>query len=417
MPVAASPARPPTKTTQETSTSTSAASAQTKTKTKPTQPPPVYHKPVPAAVSTVSPDYTRLHIAPFDADLLNVIIPASIRPDARNISFHGLQTFPEKRYGFVDLPAEAAVKIRRKLNGAVLKGVKVSIETARQAPEDKYVQELKDQAEYAAKQAADMAKRTEEEKQARKERKERKALKEKEKQEKKDKTRTSWDKLEDMRDKRQTIKGVQLDERPVKRGWTEVATDEPETKRKYHTKEDKEAAKRERKEKKEKKQREKSAYTEQPECLFKTVLPASKMPAPKKEPVGSDGEVDERAAKRQRKAERKAREVVVHEFKNWSRIPNFMKAAGESSAAGDNLEYVDGKGWVAAGSGDVVEEIKSTRPNAVTAVITREEQKAKLARYKARRAEALRLAGGEEEEEKPKEASESETSDSGSDTS
>ncbi|EPE03878.1 suppressor protein srp40 [Ophiostoma piceae UAMH 11346] len=385
-------------------------------KAKPQPPPQVYHKPVPAAVSTVSPDYTRLHIAPFDADLLSVVLPASIRPDARNISFHGLQTFPEKRYGFVDLPAEAAVKLRRKLNGAVLKGVKLSIETARQAPEDKFVEERKQQAEYAAKQAIEMAKRTEEEKQARREHKERKERKEKEKQEKKDKTRTSWDKLEDAKNKRQQLKGVQLDDRSVKRGWTEPETDEPETKRKYHTKEDKELAKKERKEKKEKKQREKSAYTDGPECLFKTILPANKVPAAKKDPVGSDGEVDERAAKRQRKAERKAREVVVHEFANWSRIPNFMKTAGETSAAAANLEYVDGKGWVAVGSGDVVEEIKSTRPNAVTAVITKEEQLAKRARYEARKAEAMKLAAGDDAEE-TKAASESETSDSGSDTS
>jgi len=77
------------------------------------------------------PKYTRLHITPLHPTLLTTILPPSILPSARNISYHTLQTFPEKCYGYVDLPIMDAEKIKKKLNGSILKGTKVRIETAR----------------------------------------------------------------------------------------------------------------------------------------------------------------------------------------------------------------------------------------------------------------------------------------------
>ncbi|UKZ76429.1 hypothetical protein TrVFT333_004133 [Trichoderma virens FT-333] len=76
-------------------------------------------------------DFVRLHITPLDAELINVVIPASVRPSARNISYHTLETFPERRYGFVELPEADAEKLRKKLNGTTLKGCKMRIEKAR----------------------------------------------------------------------------------------------------------------------------------------------------------------------------------------------------------------------------------------------------------------------------------------------
>src|ERR1700712_1859405 len=83
-------------------------------------------------------EYIRLHITPLNPAILPSIVPASILPFARNISFHQLQTFPEKAYGFVDLPVMEAEKMKKKLNGAILKGTKVRIEEARakNQPED-----------------------------------------------------------------------------------------------------------------------------------------------------------------------------------------------------------------------------------------------------------------------------------------
>jgi hypothetical protein len=77
----------------------------------------------------------RLHITPFNPSLLDRYIPASLKPQASNISFHALETFPEKGFGYVELPTADAQKLKAKLNGMTLKGSKVKIEEAR--PEKK----------------------------------------------------------------------------------------------------------------------------------------------------------------------------------------------------------------------------------------------------------------------------------------
>jgi len=42
-----------------------------------------------------------------------------------NVSYHTLQTFPENSYGYLDIPTMEAEKIKKKLNGAILKGKKI----------------------------------------------------------------------------------------------------------------------------------------------------------------------------------------------------------------------------------------------------------------------------------------------------
>ena len=76
-------------------------------------------------------DRIRLHITPFNADLYDRIIPPSLQPLASDTSFHTIQTFPERGFGFVELPAMEAQKLRKKLNGSTLKGTKMSVEEAR----------------------------------------------------------------------------------------------------------------------------------------------------------------------------------------------------------------------------------------------------------------------------------------------
>lgn len=140
-------------------------------------------------------EYTRLYITPFSPALLNNLLPASILPNARNISYHNIQTFPEKAYGYVDLPTMDAEKIKKKLNGSILKGTKVKIEKAR--PEKQLVIE------------------SQEPEPAKKEKRKR---------------------------KRDELPGVDIGERQVKRGWTTPAKEitkskdkKPVNKSKYTT--------------------------------------------------------------------------------------------------------------------------------------------------------------------------------------
>jgi hypothetical protein len=158
------------------------------------------------------PEYTRLHITPFNPTLLHVILPPSILPAARNISYHTLQTFPEKAYGYVELPAMDAEKIKKKLHGSILKGTKVRIEAA------KPKKEFSPQPEEPVKM----------------------------KKEKKDSKKRKRG--------QEAIPAVEIG-RSVKRGWTTPG------------------AAIDKKGKEGKKAVVKSKYTTAPECLFKTVLP------------------------------------------------------------------------------------------------------------------------------------------------
>jgi hypothetical protein len=166
-------------------------------------------------MSNLDPDseYARFHITPLNPSLLTTILPASILPSARNISYHSIQTFPEKSYGYVDLPMADAEKIKKKLNGSILKGTKVRIEKAR--PEKEVEIEEEDGQERA----------------------------------KKERRKRKRDQLE--------VPGIDIGGRHVKRGWTVPAQD------KGKGKENDKVAK--------------SKFTTQPECLFKTVLPPNKV--------------------------------------------------------------------------------------------------------------------------------------------
>ncbi|KAI1322591.1 hypothetical protein F5Y16DRAFT_386106 [Xylariaceae sp. FL0255] len=259
-------------------------------------------------------EYTRLHITPFDESLLRSVLSASILPRARNISYHTIETFPEKPFGFVDLPTMDADKLKKKLNGAVLKGKKLRVETAR--PEK--IQE-----------------RTQEEDNG-------DDSKERAKKEKK--------KSKKRKHEINVIEGVELEGRKIKRGWTTTENEMIEEKRKKAKREKKdEKVKEGKKDKKEKRRDVKSKYTDGPECLFKTKLPMADAPKEKDE----DGP---QKKKRKRKGEG---EVIVHEFEKTVKYPSFLK----SSYAGGTVEsatFHDGVGWVDS-DGNVVEAVKKTK--------------------------------------------------------
>lgn len=159
-------------------------------------------------------EYTRLHITPLTPALLPTFLAPSVFPTARNISYHTIETFPERAYGFVELPKMEASKLQKKLNGSILKGTKIRIETAR--PLNIHVPEGDPEPEKPKKERGAKRKRDE------------------------------------------AIPAIQIGERSVQRGWT-VPTSKSSKKS----------------DKKEKKA--KSKYTDGKECLFKTVVPPNKL--------------------------------------------------------------------------------------------------------------------------------------------
>ncbi|KAI0454175.1 hypothetical protein F5B21DRAFT_476917 [Xylaria acuta] len=267
--------------------------------------------------------YTRLHITPFDESLQNVVIPASVLPRARNISYHTIDTFPEKRFGFVDLPTMDADKLKKKLNGAVLKGSKVRVETAR--PES--------MPDPTANADNGEPKR--------------------EKKKKPSKRKREAD----------VVEGVRLEGRKVKRGWTTTEQEMIEEKRNRAKKEkeikkdgksSKDDEKKDKKDKKKKRATVKSKYTDEPECLFKTKLPAAGPPK------GTE-EAEEGTSTPKKKRKRKSdREVVVHEFEKTTKYPTFLKSSSTTTSA-EATTFEHGVGWVDS-AGKVVEAVKSRRP-------------------------------------------------------
>ncbi|KAI3398379.1 hypothetical protein diail_9471 [Diaporthe ilicicola] len=274
--------------------------------------------------------YTRLHIAPLHPELLKVIVPQAALSKARAISYHTLQAFPERPYGFIELLSTDAEKIKNKLNGAVLKGVKIRVEAAR--PDNMPKPDPDALVEAAA--GADSDRKPK---------------------------KSKSDKREKKRKRNpQEIVGIELEEgRKVKRGWT-VTPDEAKAKKKKEKERDRaksksDDAKKEKKDKKDKRKRRKDAeseYTDGPECLVKTQIPPNKRDA-----VTGDGQaVETKKPKKHNK-----HEVVVHEFENTTRFPTYFKASKGASGSATKCDFVDGKGWVDS-DGNVVEKVKSTRP-------------------------------------------------------
>ncbi|OCK83357.1 hypothetical protein K432DRAFT_281683, partial [Lepidopterella palustris CBS 459.81] len=235
---------------------------------------------------------TKLHITPFSPALLKVYIPQSLISSATNISYHTVETFPEKGFGYVELPTMEAQKLKKKLSGSILKGSKVRIEDAK--PEKRKAAE-KD--EMPAKEEKDRpAKRAKKEKR-----------------------------------KQGVLEGFELpDSRKVKRGWTEPSVP-------GKTKKDK-------KDKKEKTKE--SKYTKEPEMLFKTKLTPVAAAA-----VEASGKGEKSKEKSKSKS---SRDVVIHEFAKTKKHASFLKDSQVSKEKKPATEYVNGKGWVDE-DGNIVE--------------------------------------------------------------
>lgn len=250
----------------------------------------------------------RLHITPFRPELLSLYLAPSVLPLATNISYHTVETFPEKGFGYVELPEAEAQKLKKKLNGSTLKGSKVRIEMAKS--EKRKAREEAD----AAKDAAEAERSS---KRSKKEKKEKK------------------------RKEQGILEGVELpDERKVKRGWTE-----PPSKSKKERKEKKDKTK----DKEAKHQQKASKYTKEPELLFKAKLtPVAATEVARKE------KKDKKEKKEKKDKKSKSREVIVHEFEKNSKTPSFLKETKIVASNKPAVEYVNGQGWVDE-DGNVVE--------------------------------------------------------------
>ncbi|MCJ1415277.1 hypothetical protein MMC32_001609 [Xylographa parallela] len=249
------------------------------------------------------PERIRLHISPLNPDLLATILPPSILPKATGISYHSLQTFPERNYGYLELPAMEATNLKKKLNGSILKGSKVRVEEAR--PWKKIKRSADDG---GAEDVADT-------------RGKRKAKK--------------------LKREEGVLPGYELpEERKVKRGWTDPTANSKKGKIKDAStdkvaKKDKKAT------------AQPSSFGDRPECLFRTTLPPN---APKSDPTATA------KAKQSKKTigSKADRGVLVHEFSSTTKYPSFIRDSHASDGSKVALEYIDGKGWVNK-DGEVIE--------------------------------------------------------------
>nr|POF13158.1 hypothetical protein CFP56_10306 [Quercus suber] len=247
-----------------------------------------------------SKDRVRLHITPFSLDLVDRIIPPSLKSEASDISFHSVQTFPERGFGFVELPAMAAEKLKNKLNGATLKGTKVKIEVAK--PEKAKKRKVRDDNDEMA----------ELDKAARK-----KACKEQKKQ------------REDG-----VLPGHELEDgRHVKRGWVDDVAKKTKSKRSGIN------------------------GIEGKKMKFKTVVPPNKSADAQLEDKEVKGK-KEKKEKKEKERKNGKKTAVVKEFDN-TRKP--LATAPITRAAEDEAIYEDGQGWVKT-NGEIIEaETKSAK--------------------------------------------------------
>ncbi|CAG7959707.1 unnamed protein product [Penicillium salamii] len=233
---------------------------------------------------TEATETTRLHITPFTPDILPSVLPASVRNLATEVSFHEITTFPENNYGYVTLPKMEAEKIKKKLNGAMLKGKKFKVESAR--PQKRH-RELEDPVPES------------------------------------DSTKKKTKKSKKQEPEDGVVEGFELPEgRKVKRGWTE-SNDAKQERRKSEKKGKKE---------KEAKLQPKSKYTDKSECLFRATIPPNR---------AADAAADDKKAKK-----KKSKDNVVHEFTKLTTQPSFLRTAQESVPP--TVTFEEGKGWVDA---------------------------------------------------------------------
>ena len=243
----------------------------------------------------------RLHITPFAPDFASAVLGSSFAAHATNISYHSIETFPENSFGFVDLPAMEAEKLKKKLNGSLLKGKKMRVESARTSQRTKIEPEALQATPTTEVTAGDEAAVT----------------------------------SQKRKNSEQTLTAYELPgDRKVKRGWTEPRRKE----RKKRSSSEKEAPS--------------SKYSDKQECLFRTKVPQNKAVV-KALP-------DEKKKKKQLKEDGP---TIVHEFQKSTKYPTFLRSGKVEGISSSVAEFVDDKGWVDS-EGIIVEPASKSKPRA-----------------------------------------------------
>lgn len=234
----------------------------------------------------------RLHISPFNPDILPIVLPQNLLQHATNISFQVIQTSPEKNYGYVDLPAMDAEKLKQKLNGSILRGSKMRVDDARPEKAKKATKTKTDAGIETTMEAGSVQDRPKQ-----------------------------WSMKAEKSDG--VIPGVELpDGRKVRRGWTEPAPSSTGSKafknnfRKHDTKPKPKP----------------SSFTTESECLFKTRLPPN-------------AATNHNTAKK-RKWGQPTRDTVVHEYANTKKHATFLRDNQGSAGVKSASEFVEGTGWI-----------------------------------------------------------------------
>ncbi|KAI9881251.1 MAG: hypothetical protein M1830_005537 [Pleopsidium flavum] len=248
------------------------------------------------------PDRLRLHISPFNPTLLATLFSPVVLPSVDHVSYHTLRTFPERSYGYVELPTMEAEKIKKKYHGSILKGAKVHIEEAR-----KEKQQAKDEGTTA------------------------------------DDGKTKSGKVRKSRREDGVLPGFELpDERQVQRGWTKPPS---------HTKPGKKSV--------DKNQNaHASLYTTKAECLFKATLPPNVASGTTSPPITI---TNTKSGNRKRK-DSVEKKVVVHEFCNTLKHSSFLREDSGRKETRIVSEFIDGKGWVDE-EGDLIEDVLKVKGN------------------------------------------------------
>ena len=131
------------------------------------------------------------------------------------------------------------------------------------------------------------------------------------------------------------IPGHELEDRKVKRGWTEPTRN---ASKQLKTWKDKSGKRMKSKPK---------SITGEAECLFKAEIP------PNATTPGSSQKADGRVKKRKRGES--SRDTILHEFANTVKHANFLRSASGTDNAKRTSAYVEGKGWVDE-DGNIVEK-------------------------------------------------------------
>lgn len=246
-------------------------------------------------------DHKRLYITPFNPDLLHIILPGDLLQRASDISFHTIQSSPQSNFGYVDLPPMDAQKLKKKLNGSILRGTKMHVEDARP------VKPLREPGDDLSLEDAD-------------------ASGKKVKRRSKEKVNKSEG----------VVVGLELpDGRKVQRGWTSPAVSSKGNRvsRKREQEQTKKAIPKA------------SKFTNKPECLFKTKVPPNKLDLIKP---------PDEAKSRKRKRGAISRDAVIHEFTNTKRHANFLRDDKNMSVGKVPLEHV-ASGQQAEEGGDLID--------------------------------------------------------------